>query len=150
MKGISLTRVLLAGLAAGVLVNVLEGVLWVVLLDAQNQAMMTAHNLAETGWAMWAYFLGTFVGTTVLAFLYAALRPTFGAGRNSALAAAAVAWVLLIALPTIWNAAVGLSMGAGVTLLVLAWGAAEASLASLLAARVFEGKAATSPAPAGP
>jgi hypothetical protein len=149
MKGISLTRVLLAGLVAGILVNLTEFVLWGLLLQTQNEAMLAAHGLAETSWAMAAYLVGTFVGAFVLAFTYAGFRSTFGAGRQSALAAAGVVWVLIVALPTIWNAAIGLSMGTGSTLLVLVYGLVEASLAGLLAAWVYDRKPATAAAPAG-
>ncbi len=138
MKGINLTRVLLGGLAAGIVITLGEFVLWGLLLEAQYEAMMAANGLAETNWAMAAYVGGTLVVGLLLAFTYAAIRPRFGAGWQTALIAAGVVWALGFALPTIWNGAVGLSVGAGATALALAWGAVEAALAGIVAGRVYQ------------
>lgn len=138
MKGINLTRVLLGGLAAGIVINLGEFVLWGVLLEAQYEAMMAASGLAETSWAMAAYVGGTLVIGILLAFTYAALRPRFGAGWQTAVVAAGLIWAVGFALPMIWNGAIGLSIGAGATALALAWGAVEIALAGVVAGRVYQ------------
>ena len=137
MKGINLTRVLVGGLAAGVLLNVTEFVLWGVLLQDTYQSVMATHAMAQTGWAMAAYVIVTFVIGLALAFTYAAFRPRFGAGWQTAVAAAAVIWVVGSVIPMIGNAAVGIGMGAGASLLALAWGAVELALASVMAGWLY-------------
>lgn len=138
MKGINLTRVLLGGLAAGIVINISEFVLWGLVLDAQYEAMMAANGLAETSWAMPAYTIGALVMGVAVAFTYAAIRPRFGAGWQTAVVAAGVVWVVSVALPTIWNGAIGLGLGAGAAVLSLAWVAVELSLASVVAGWVYQ------------
>lgn len=146
MKGINLTRVLLGGLAAGIVINVSEFVLWGLILDAQYETMMAAYGLAETSWAMAAYMLGALVLGVVLAFTYAALRPRFGARWQTAMVAAGIIWLVGAALPTVWNGAIGLGMGASTTVLALAWGAVEFSVAGVLAGWVYREEEVPAPA----
>lgn len=138
MKGINLTRVLLGGLAAGIVINISEFVLWGLVLDAEYEAMMAANGLAETSWAMPAYMIGALVMGVAVAFTYAAIRPRFGAGWQTAVVAAGVVWVVGVALPTIWNGAIGLGVGAGATVLSLTWVAVELSLAGVVAGWVYQ------------
>ncbi|HUG40710.1 MAG TPA: hypothetical protein VMM12_09500 [Longimicrobiales bacterium] len=138
MKGINLTRVLLGGLAAGIVINLGEFVLWGVILEQQYTAMMATFGLAETSWAMAAYIIGSLVLGVALAFTYAAIRPRFGARWQTGVVAAGVIWVAGVALPMIWNGAIGIGVGAGATLLALVWTAVELSLAAVAAAWVYQ------------
>lgn len=137
MNGINLTRVLLGGLAAGILINLGEFVLWGLVLDGQYEAMLAASGLAETSWAMTAYMMGSLVLGIALAFTYAALRPRFGARWQTAVVSAGLLWVVGLALPMVFDGAIGLGVGASATLLALAWGAAEFALAGVVAGWVY-------------
>lgn len=138
MKGINLTRVLLGGLAAGILINLGEFVLWGVLLEAQYEAMLATHGLAETSWAMAAYMIGGLVLGVALAFTYAAIRPRFGARWQTAVVAAGVVWVVGVALPTTWNGAIGLGVGGVAVAVSLAWVAVELAFAGVVAGFVYQ------------
>ena len=138
MKGINLTRVLVGGLAAGLLITLGEFVLWAGLLEGQYEAMMASHALAETGWAMPFYIVGTLVLGVVLAFTYAAIRPRFGARWQTAVVAAGVVWSVGVVLPMMANAAIGLGIGAAPSLLALAWAAVEFSAAGAVAGWVYQ------------
>lgn len=150
MKGIDLTRVLLGGLAAGVLINLSEFLLWGLLLEEQYQAMVATYGLTESSWAMAAYIGGGFVLGLVLAFTYAAMRPRFGAGPATAVMAAGVIWVVGFALPTLWNGAIGLGIGGGGTALALVWAAVEMGLAAAAAGWVYREQEVPAPEAARP
>lgn len=150
MKGINLNRVLLGGLAAGIVITFGEFVLWGLLLEESYQAMLAASGLAETSWAMTAYVLGSLILGAALAFTYAAMRPRFGRGWHTAVVAAAVLWLVGAALPMVWNAAIGLGVGPGPAFVALAWAAVEFALAAALAGRLYQEQRAPAPLPAHP
>ena len=143
-------RILLGGLVAGVIINASEFLLNGVVLATQMQADLARHNLTMAGWAMPFYVLMAFVLGLALAWIYAAIRPRFGAGFRTSLIAAAVVWSLAYVLPTVGL----LAMGAGDTssyLLALVWGAAELVIAAAVAGYFYHELEApatqTAPAP---
>lgn len=137
MNGINLTRVLLGGLAAGIVITLSEFVLWGFVLEGQYEAMLASYGLAEASWAMAGYVLGSLVLGFVLAFTYAAMRPRFGAGVKTAIIAGAAVWVAAYVLPMVWNGAVGISIGAAATVLTLAWALVELGLAASVAGMLY-------------
>lgn len=143
-------RILLGGLVAGVIINASEFLLNGVVLASQMQADLARHNLSMAGWAMPFYVLMAFVLGLALAWLYAAIRPRFGAGFSTSVIAAAVVWTLAYVLPTVGL----LAMGAGDTssyLLALVWGAAELVIANAVAGYIYhELQAPAAQAPPAP
>ena len=95
MGSINWTRVILGGLLAGVVINVFESVLnGVVLAKDWEAAMATLGKPAMGGsqvavFVVWGFLVGVFA-----VWLYAAIRPRYGAGPKTALCAGAAVWGL--------------------------------------------------------
>lgn len=132
------TRVLLGGLAAGILINVSEAILNAGILMDDYQAMTADYGLVEADWAMVGYVLGALTTGFVLAWLYAAIRPRCGPGPMTAVYAALVVWIVGYAIPTVWFWAMGLTLGAGATALTVVWGLVELVVAANLAGWIYQ------------
>ena len=94
MGKINIGRWLLAGLVAGIIVDIGEGLTAGVLLGSQWAAAITALGLPAFGPAELIAFnvFGLIVGFTA-AWIYVAIRPRFGAGWRTAIYAAIATWV---------------------------------------------------------
>jgi hypothetical protein len=88
-------RVLLGGLAAGLVINAGEMVLNLVVFADQMQLMQQEMGL-EPPSAIWMviYILLGFAGGAIATCLYAAMRPRFGPGPRTALIAGGTVWFL--------------------------------------------------------
>ncbi|HEY3219149.1 MAG TPA: hypothetical protein VGJ80_00330 [Gemmatimonadales bacterium] len=95
MGKINMQKVLVGGLIAGVVLNVIDSVLFGVLLKDQMAAAMTSINRPAMTNAQipWFVFLD-FVAGVFLVWLYAAIRPRYGAGPATAAKAGVAAWFL--------------------------------------------------------
>jgi len=89
-------RVILGGLLAGVVINVVEFVTnGVILKDAWGQAMLAMQKSAEPSasqivmFNIWGFLVG--IGAV---WLYAAIRPRYGQGVGTAVRAGIAAWAL--------------------------------------------------------
>jgi hypothetical protein len=122
-------RILLAGVIAGLIINLSEFLLNGVVLAGQMEADLTRHNLVSAPWAMTAYVIMGFVSGFFLAWCYAAIRPRFGAGFGTALVAATALWTVGYVLPTVGILAVGLGRPTSY-LLALVWAAVEVVIAA--------------------
>lgn len=93
MGKINMQKVLVGGLIAGVVLNVIDFVLFGVVLKDQMAAAMTALNRPAMTNAQipWFVFLD-FVAGIFLVWLYAAIRPRFGAGPGTATKAGVAGW----------------------------------------------------------
>jgi len=93
MRGIRIGRWIGGGLAAGVVMWLLEG-LANLLYAADVQAALDAHNLTVTmsGAAMATSLAVSCLLGIVLVFFYAAARPRFGAGPTTAVIVAVALW----------------------------------------------------------
>ena len=103
MGKINWSKVVLGGLVAGVIIDVVEGVLQGVILGPEWRQAMQAlgHPLEETGVNVAVHvLLGLAYGLSAL-WLYAAIRPRFGAGPKTALYAGLGVWVLGNLLPSV-------------------------------------------------
>ena len=139
----NVTRILVGGLLAGVFLTISEGILNAGILMDDYQAMMEGHGLVEASWAMTGYVAGTFVFGFAVAFLYAAIRPRFGPGWQTAVIAGLPLWAVGYCVPTIWFGAMGLLAGPGATTLALVWGLVEMLIAAMIAGWLYqEGSAA--------
>ena len=96
MGKINWRKVALGGLVAGIIIDVVEGVLEGIILGPEWRQAMQAlgHPLRETGTNVTLHvLLGFAYGLTAL-WVYAAIRPRFGAGPKTALYAGLAVWVL--------------------------------------------------------
>jgi hypothetical protein len=100
MSGINWARVVLGGFVSGVVINVVEFVLNGVVLSKDWEAAMAALGrppmspgqiavLVAWSFVIWGLFVGIFS-----VWLYAAIRPRYGAGLKTALSAGFVVWSL--------------------------------------------------------
>lgn len=92
-------KVLLGGIAAGVVLNAIDFVVNTYILGAQMKAATDAFKpgLSEqmmTGSAIASYVIMDFVLGVVLIWTYAAIRPRYGPGLRTATYAAVLFWIL--------------------------------------------------------
>jgi hypothetical protein len=94
MKGINVKRWLLGGIAAGIVMWLLEGVASMFYI-ADMEAAMQAHNLSMemSGGMILMTVLVSLISGWILVFLYAAVRPRFGPGPKTAVIAALALWI---------------------------------------------------------
>ncbi|HEY3113711.1 MAG TPA: hypothetical protein VGJ62_08505 [Gemmatimonadaceae bacterium] len=96
---INTKKVLLGGLAAGVVLNVIDFATNTFILGARMKAAADAFKpgLSDqmmTGSAITSYIVMDFVLGVLLVWTYAAIRPRFGPGVRTAIYAAVLFWVL--------------------------------------------------------
>jgi hypothetical protein len=95
MQGIRLDKVVIAGLAAGVVMNILDFVIQgMIMADRWGEALAAIGRdampppTAAMGWIVIDFLYGL-----LLAFAYAAVRPRFDAGPRSAVVAGLIVWL---------------------------------------------------------
>ena len=94
MGGINVNRWLAGGVAAGILIWVLEGITSMLLYMDQMEAALAAHGMSMelTAGVMVVGVVVSLIAGLTLVFLYAAARPRFGPGPKTAVIAAVVLW----------------------------------------------------------
>lgn len=102
MGKIDMQKVIIGGLVAGVVLNVVDFVVFGVVLKDQMAAAMQALGKPPMSNAQIPWFVFVdFVAGVFLVWLYAAIRPRFGAGPGTAVKAGIAGWFaagLLVAL----------------------------------------------------
>jgi uncharacterized membrane protein len=144
MAKINASRVLLGGLLAGIVINLFEFVSNAVIFKDDIAAAMAALNktMDMSGGTMAIYVCWAFLIGIVAVWLYAAIRPRFGAGVVTAVKAGLVMWVLVAVQTTISFAPMGLFprrlMAIGLVISLV-----ELVLATVLGAWLYKEEAAT-------
>lgn len=93
MGKINWVRVILGGLLAGLIINIGEYVLNELLVKKDWEAAMEALNLQQMGGGTMAGFLiMAFLMGIGMIWLYAAIRPRYGAGPKTAVCAGLAVW----------------------------------------------------------
>jgi hypothetical protein len=135
---INVTRVLLGGLLAGLVLNIGEFVLNVVVLGAQMKEFSAAHNFQDPGGSFIAVAtVLTFILGIVFVWLYALIRPRLGPGVKTAIVAGFIMWfaiyfyvgiiyMLIFAMPT------------NLVMISFVWGLVEYALAAIAGAWVYK------------
>ena len=142
MGKINATRVLLGGLLAGVVINLSEWFWYgVVFMKDMQDAMAALNKPVNMGGSFMAVMLrwGFLVGILAV-WVYAAVRPRFGAGPKTAVRTALMLWLLVYVQVTISFAPMGL-FPARIMLLGLLISLVEIVLATLLGAWVYKEEA---------
>jgi len=103
-------RVILGGLLAGVMINLVEFVTnGLILKDSWAQVMQAMGKPAEpSGSAILLFNVWGFLLGMVAVWVYAAIRPRYGAGAGTAIRAGLAAWVLAVFLADLSLAGAGL------------------------------------------
>lgn len=136
----NMARVILGGVVAGLVLNILGYLVDGVLLAPQWAAGMTA--LGRSG----DISINQIVGFNILGlcygialvWLYAAIRPRYGAGPRTAVSAGLAIWVAGILLPNVGFMGVNGLFPANLTMMTTAAGAVECILAALAGAAVYK------------
>src|SRR5215475_237867 len=101
MGKMNLGRVILGGLVAGLVINISEGFFNTVVIGAQMDALLKTRNMPALVNSSIATFvvLGFLLGIVTI-WLYAAIRPRYGAGPGAAIMAALIVFFLAYVYPT--------------------------------------------------
>jgi hypothetical protein len=137
MSRINVVRVILGGLLAGLVVNISETILNVVVVASSMEAALHERNLPTLG-------IQPIIGFVVMAFLlgiatvwlYAAIRPRFGAGPGTAVIAGVAVWFFAYLYSGVGTTLMSF-LPAGLMTLTLAWGLVEIVLGALAGAWVY-------------
>ena len=137
----NLPRILAGGLLAGLVMNVGEGVLHAVILANESQLLYENLHVPLPEAASNISFLvaATFLLGISAVWVYAAIRPRFGAGPRTAVIAGLLVW----GLAHVWsgfylsNGYAGI-MPANLAWLPVLWGLFEAPLATLAGAALYK------------
>jgi len=144
MGQINVGRVIAGGLLAGLVINISETILNLFMVAAPMEAALKARNLAPLGGPAIGVFVLLCFGVGIsLIWLYAAIRPRYGAGPLTAICAAAAVWWFAFVFPHIGNVAMGF-YPAGITAVTTLWALAEVVLAALVGARIYQEQPAKS------
>lgn len=137
MGKINLKGVIIGGLVAGVVLNVVDFLLFGVILKDQMAAMMAAMGkpAVSTNQMIWYTFLDFLYGI-FLVWLYAAIRPRFGAGPGTAVKAGLVSWVVAGLFHALFEAPMGM-MPQNIMIVVTLVALVQQPLATVVGARFY-------------
>lgn len=138
MGKINLTRVLLGGLLAGLVINIGETVLNMVVLAPDMESTLAARNLPPVGNdAITSFVIMGFAFGIGLVWLYAAIRTRFGPGVPTAVLAGCVGWFFAYLYPATADAIMGMFPGRVIAIAVV-WGLFEVVLAAIAGAWAYQ------------
>lgn len=132
------SRVLVGGIVAGLVIIVSELLLYGVVLADRMAGVMQKLSLAvpNTAGAMFVWVIYGLVLGIAAVWLYAAIRPRYGAGVKTALCAGVAVWFFANLLPTVATVNMGLfPLGMMVTATI--WGLVELGIATTLGAWLY-------------
>ncbi len=143
MSNINIGKVVLGGLLAGLVINIAEFVLHGVVLAADwVEVMKSLKRPTETTTAqITGFVVSGFVIGILAVWLYAAIRPRFGAGPGTAATAGFFIWVLGYVMGSAGPVIQGIYPMRLVTI-ACAVGLVEAIVATILGAAVYKEEAA--------
>ncbi|MGH9895695.1 MAG: hypothetical protein ACREA0_27665, partial [bacterium] len=139
MGQINWTKVLLGGIVAGLIIDVIQWVLHGLVPGPEWRQVMQelGRPLEKSGGRMLFYVVLGLVYGILAVGAYAAIRPRFGAGPQTALYAGLGVWLLGYFLPTLTWIPMGLFPGRLVTIAALV-GLVEILLATLAGAWLYQ------------
>jgi len=137
MGRINWSRVLLGGLLAGIVIDVVETVVNSVILKRQWQAAMEALGKSPQPGSMWIFIAVGFLLGLLAVWLYAAIRPRFGPGPKTALYAGLYVWALAYLITVLSSIPMGVLPNT-LLLATTAVGLIEAPLGTILGAWVYK------------
>src|SRR5437899_474471 len=136
MGKINVARVILGGLVAGLVLNVIDFVMYGMVLKADFDNALHALGRPLVSNSMIVVFVGLdFLFGIFLVWLYAAIRPRFGAGPKTAAIAGVAYWVLFGLLNTLSQMPLGL-FPQNLAITMTAVTLVEAILATLVGAKL--------------
>jgi hypothetical protein len=137
MSRMNVVGVLKGGLAAGLVMNISEFILNVPIAGAQMDQEFAARNLPPVAGNQIAVFIAiTFLLGFATVWLYAAIRPRFGAGPKTAICAGLVVWALSYLNMAITMGVIGIN-SMGIVVLGIVWTALEMIVASAVGGYLY-------------
>ena len=140
-------RVILGGLLAGVVINLIEFITnGVILKDAWGRVMQAMGKPAQPSggeivlFNIWGFLLGI-----AAVWIYAAIRPRYGAGPATAIRAGLAAWFLAVFLADLGLASTGI-FPVGMLLITAVVELVEIPVATVVGAWIYKEGAAEAPA----
>jgi len=111
MGKINMQKVLVGGFVAGVVLNVIDYLAFGIIFAKQFPMQPGMTGLLGIPILLW-YVIMDFVFGIVLVYLYAAIRPRFGAGPRTAVTAGLLMWVMIGLLHALSESPMATAMGA--------------------------------------
>ena len=138
MTKINFGRVVLGGLIAGALLSIGDFLLHEPVLGEEWKATMESYGMPEPGGAAITYFvIMDFIIGIALVWLYAAIRPRFGAGFRTAVVSGLIVW--FFAWLTNLGGLVAMDIyPTNLLMLALVWGLFQMPLAAILGAWFYK------------
>lgn len=137
-SSINIGKVVGGGLLCGLLINISETILNLVVVPADMAEALKARNLPELGTApIVGFIIFSFLLGIGIVWLYAAIRPRFGPGVKTAIVAGLAVWLLAYAYPSFGMVFMGF-FPAGLTVFTLVWGLVEVLLGAVAGAWVYK------------
>jgi hypothetical protein len=131
-------RIIGAGLLAGLVLNIGEYVLNGIILAPQWKAAMAELGQEDlSGGDIGVLVFFTFLTGFALVWLYAAMRPRFGAGFKTAVIAGFFVWLFVGIWPFVWNNLVPL-WPSNLTMIALVWTLFEYPIAAAAGAWMYK------------
>lgn len=138
MGHINIASVVKGGIAAGVIMNISEFILNAAVARAQIDQELLARNLPPVASHQIAVFvIMTLLLGFVTVWLYAAIRPRFGAGPKTAICAGLIVWSLSYLYMAITMGVLGIN-SMGVVVLGVVWTAIEMMIAAAVGAYFYQ------------
>jgi hypothetical protein len=139
MGRINLGRVILGGIAAGIVSDALGYLVDGVLLAHRWADGMARLGHLEFSQNMWISFdLLGIIGGIVMIWIYAAIRPRLGAGMKTAIYAGVVVWILGTLLPNVTFMCVAGLFSRHLTLYTTAGGLVEVVAGAIVGAAIYK------------
>jgi hypothetical protein len=107
MGRINVKGVIVGGLVAGLILNIVDYLVWGVWLSAEMAASVKGGGPAVQSLVP-LFVILDFIYGIVLVYLYAAIRPRFGAGPSTAVQAGILMWLIAALLHAVGEAPLGL------------------------------------------
>ena len=141
MGKVNLSRVILGGVLAGVIINFSEFLLNEKVMKTQWEEAMKAlgKSMPTSGSAMMVWIVWGFVVGIAAVWLYAAIRPRYGAGPATAVRAGLAVWFFTCLLTSIAMQNLGLFP---MSMLMLVWVLVESIVATVAGAWLYKESAA--------
>lgn len=137
MNAVNTGKVVTGGLVAGLIMNISEYVLNEPVLGAQMAAAMAERNLPPvSGSAIGVFVVMGFLLGIFTIWLYAAIRPRYGAGAKTAVCAGLAVWFAAYLTPTVSFEVLGF-MPMNLAVIAAVWGAVELMVASVAGAYFY-------------
>ncbi len=138
MTQINTGRVILGGLAAGLVINISESVLNLAVVADDTEELVASLGVEPASGAVIGILVvvGFLIGIATV-WLYAAIRPRFGAGPRVAMIAGGAVW----ALAHLWrmtDITLFLGLSTSFVMLVLVWTLVESLLAAYVGAWLYQ------------